>query len=277
MCIGGISCLLNVTDIGQCNLKKPSKCYLAHVVGVTCRLGPVKIPDVPVHLMIPGKDVQNLRDGVVEVFINDHWGFVLGIGQFEVNALCKTLGLEYGGVPIYGKYLPGPGPAWIDCIDCPLLADDLQDCDFDWSNEEIKVAFEVRPAVVKCRTEPVEDYEVHLFGGNSANEGELLVKYDNTWTTVYSYSFQTTNVAVVCKQLGFSNGTALNLPFDSREIPTKTNNIQQVYCPRGASHLGDCFYGCLGSKDYRLSSWAPGDCNEAVVHRKYRGGVQCSI
>lgn len=42
MCINGISCLPNVTYIGQCNMEKLSKCYLAHVVGVTCRLEPVK-------------------------------------------------------------------------------------------------------------------------------------------------------------------------------------------------------------------------------------------
>ncbi|CAC5411865.1 unnamed protein product [Mytilus coruscus] len=685
MCIEGISCLLNVTDIGQCILKKPSKCFLAHVVGVTCRLEPVKIPDVPVRLMIPGKDVQNLREGVVEVFLNDHWGFVLGIGQSEVNALCKTLGLEYvdvihfgyggqsyktldvlqsthfgrlditteilqnfscpenashlnecsdmewterssfgwdrwnilsircwtyaeisnsgvrirlaglnkehegrveilhnntwgfihdhwfgqpgeklvvyGGVPIYDKYIPGQGPLWIDYIECPLLANDLQDCEFDWTSEENRISLGVGPAVVKCRTEPVEvpevkfrlkagwrrnileyfkdgywgyvcgaymgtseatvfchmlgftngghiiidvddgkdgqnynrkdiaptilkyiecpwssvdldqcserewghkdnriicdshkvdlrfevdsirftcrifitfiyvavrrnerilcsaaqnivlghvqvskvgkipwlkqsdtmlyikvrtkhiytttiscingikfigivDYEVQLYGGNSTNEGQLLVKYDNTWTTVHSDYFSTTNVAVVCRQLGFrhggeknskdsvddkspfwlilkcngkeqnvgqcnsiktqpfsqfeisvsvfincyekndpelqmtvslesdgkvivhrqgetweicssrwsdfhgnslwddvtatavcrmldkSNGTAIHLPFDSQESPATANNIQQVYCPRGASHLGDCFYGRLGFKYY---------------------------
>ncbi|XP_052064975.1 scavenger receptor cysteine-rich type 1 protein M130-like [Mytilus californianus] len=638
MCIGGISCLLNVTDIGQCKLKKPSKCFLAHVVGVTCRLEPVKIPDVPIRLMIPGKDIQNLREGVVEVFLNDHWGFVLGIEQSEVNVFCKTLGFEYGGqsyktldvlqstqfgrlditneilqnfscpenashlnecsdmewterssfgwdrwnilsircwtyaeindsgvqirlaglniehegrveilhnniwgiindrwfdypganvlckmigyqyggVPIYNKYLPGLGPLWIDYIECPLIANDLKDCEFDWTSEDKRVSFGVGPAVVKCRTEPVEvpevkfrlkegwrrdilqyfkdgywgyvcgaymgtseatvfcqmlgftkgghiindvdngkesqnyhrtnvaptilkyiecpwnsvhldqcserkwshkdnriicdshkrdlrlkcrstpfpEYEVQLFGGNSTNEGELLVKYDNTWTTVHSHKFPTTNVAVVCRQLGFrhgreenskdsvymvhenspfwlifkcngkeqnvgqcnsmetqpfspfesqvsvfikcyeksdpelqmtvslesdgkvivhrqgetweicssrwsdfhgnslwddvtatavcrmlnkSNGTATHLPFDSRESPATANNIQQVYCPRGASHLGDCFYGRLGFKDYWFSPWAPGDCNEAVMHKTYRGGVQCSI
>ncbi|CAC5380215.1 unnamed protein product [Mytilus coruscus] len=610
MCIVGISCLLNVTDIGQCNLDRPYKCHNGHVIGATCRLEPVKIPDVPVRLMIPGKDVQNLREGVVELFLNDHWGFVLGIGQSEVNVLCKTLGFEYGGqsyktsdvlhstqfgrldysteilqnfscpenashlnecsdmewterssfgwerwdflsircltyaeiydsgvqirlaglniehegrveilhnnkwgfihgrwygypganvlckmigyqyggVPIYDKFIPGPGPLWN--VECPLLANDLQDCEFDWKSEEDKISivyFDEEPAVVKCRTEPVEvpevklrleagsqrdmleyfkdgywgyvcgaymgtseatafchmlgftngghiitdvdnghnegrhfgrtdiaptilkymecpwnsvdlnqcserewghkdnrikcnhhqrdlrlkcrskpfpDYEVQLFGGNSTNEGQLLVKYENTWTTVHYDYFSTTNVAVVRRQLGFrhggeknskdsvyenspfwlilkcngkeqnvgqcnsietqpfsqfesrvsvfikcykkgdpelqltvslesdgkvvvhrqgetweicssiwsdfhdsslwdditatavcrmlnkSNGTALNLPFDSQENPATANNIQQVYCPRGASHLGDCYYGRLGFKDY---------------------------
>ncbi|CAG2204139.1 unnamed protein product [Mytilus edulis] len=619
MCINGISCLPNVTDIGQCNMEKLSKCYLAHVVGVTCRLEPVKIPDVPVRLMIPGKDVKNLREGVVEVFLKDHWGFVLGIGQSEVNALCKTLGFQYGGqsykttdilqstsfgrlditteilqnfscsenashlnecsdmewterswfgwdrwnilsircwtyaeisnsgeqirlaglneehegrveilhnntwgtindrwfgypganlfckmlgyqyggVPIYDKYIPGQGPLWIDYIECPLLANDLQDCEFDWISEKDTISLGGGPAVVKCRTEPVEvpevkfrleagwnkdileyfkdgywgyvcgaymgtseasmfchmlgfshgghiiidvdngrdgenyyrkdiaptilkniecpwnsvdldqcserkwsykdnriicdshkrdlrlkcrskpfpEYDVQLYGGNSSNEGQLLVKYDNTWTTVHSDHFSTKNQAVVCRQLGFSpfwiilkcngkeqnvgqcnsiktqpfspfdrgvsvfikcyeesdpelqmtvslegdgkvivhrlgktweicssrwsdyqgnslwddvtattvcrmlnksNGTAKHLPFASQEIQVTANNIQQVYCPRGASHLGDCFYGRLDFQNYVLSPWAPGDCNEAVMHSTYRGGVQCS-
>lgn len=63
----------------------------------TCYFYPfcISVPDVPVRLMIPGEDVKNLREGVVEVFLTDHWGFVLGIGQSEVNALCKTLGFQY--------------------------------------------------------------------------------------------------------------------------------------------------------------------------------------
>lgn len=42
MCIGEISCLPNVTDIGQCYLDRPYKCHHGHVIGVTCRLVPVK-------------------------------------------------------------------------------------------------------------------------------------------------------------------------------------------------------------------------------------------
>lgn len=45
----------------------------------------------------------------------------------------------------------------------------------------------------------IEDYNVQLFGGNSTNVEELLVKYDDTWTTVYYYSFQIASVAVVCR------------------------------------------------------------------------------
>ncbi|CAG2253255.1 unnamed protein product [Mytilus edulis] len=361
------------------------------------------VPDVPVRLMIPGNDLQNLREGVVEVFLNDHWGFVLRIGQSEDNVLCKTLGFEYGGLPIYDKFIPGQGPLWIDYIECPLLANDLQDCEFDWKSEEDKLSivyFDEEPAVVRCRTEPVEvpevkfrlkagqrgdmleyfkdgywgyvcgaymgsseasvfchmlgftygghiinnmdngqydgendgrtdiaptlleymecpwnsvdlnqcserewshkdqrivckhhqrdlrlkcrskpfpDYEVHLFGGNSINEGQLLVKYYNKLATVHPDYFSTSNITVVCKKLGFSNATAKHLPFDSQEIPATANNIQQVYYPRGASHLGDCFYGRLSFKNNGLSPWAPADCNEALRSSTNRVGVQCSI
>lgn len=84
------------------------------------------------------------------------------------------------------------------------------------------------------------------------------------------------NTIILCinKQFSFfSSGTAIHLSFDSREIPATANNIQQVYC---TSQLGDCFYGRLGFNDYRLSPWAPGDCNEAVMHRTFRGGVKCN-
>ncbi|XP_052064963.1 egg peptide speract receptor-like [Mytilus californianus] len=645
-CIYGISCFPNVTDIVQCQIIKQKKCYSPHVLGITCRLEPVKIPDVPVRLLVPGMGVLKLQEGVVEVFLDGHWGFVNinYIGQSEVHALCQTLGFKYGGesykatdiyfkfnsldytnpilrnlscsenalhfnecnhtvwgdrtldsswdilaikcwthseiydsgvqvrlagsniehegrveilhnnvwgtvndywygypganvlckmlgypyggVPKFERIAPGQGPTWIDFIECPLDANDLQDCEFEWvkSEEDIHRSL-FGSAFIKCRTEPVEvpevkfrlngtwsgqgigileyfkdgywgyvcgaymgtseasmfchqlgftkggrllfgynnygyrkgqnhfkhdigptilkyiecpwdsveldqcserlwaykddilscemhtldvklkcntepfpDYEIQLFGGNSNNSGQLLVKYENTWLKVTPERFEIRNVAVVCRQLGFrhggemhvnmsiyensknwlklvcngqeqnvgqcngvhrlssnawysyrsaavfiecydingpelkmtvslksdgkvnvhrlgatwqicasawnsyqeplwddvgatavcrmlnnsfSNATATHIPYDYKGFPATANNIQQLYCPRGASHLGDCFYGgYISYKESKLASpWQPGACREEDSYYTLtrRGGVRCNI
>ncbi|CAC5372557.1 unnamed protein product [Mytilus coruscus] len=651
-CIYGISCFPNVTDIGQCHIVEQKKCYSPHVLGVTCRLEPVKkvFPDVPVRLLVPGMGYLKLREGVVEVFLDGHWGFVNVnyIGQSEVNALCQTLGLKYGGesykatdiyyehtfksldytnpilenlscsenvlhfnecnhtiwgertlpmdsswdilaikcwthseindsgvqvrlagsniehegrveilhnniwgtvndywygypganvlckmlgypyggVPKFERIAPGQGPTWIDFIECPLDANNLEDCEFEWVKSEENVRRSLfGPAVIKCRTEPAEvtenkfrlngtwrdqgigvleyfkdgywgyvcgaymgtseasmfchqlgftkggrllfgynnygyikgknhykhdigptilkyiecpwdsvaldqcserlwaykdyilscdmhkldvklkcnsepfpDYEIQLFGGNSNNDGQLLVKNDNTWLKVSPDRFEIRNAAVVCRQLGFrhggevqikmsiyensrnwlklvcngkeqnvgqcntvhimssngwyrytgaavfikcydingpelkmtvslesdgkvnvhrlgatwqicssqwnsfeaslwddvaatavcrmlnksfSNATATNIPYDYPGLPATANNIQQLYCPRGASHLGDCFYGgYMSYKESNLSSpWQPGACRkeDSYYTLTRRGGVRCNI
>ncbi|CAC5370983.1 PRSS12 [Mytilus coruscus] len=542
------------------------------------------VPDVSVRLMVPGMGVLKLREGVVEVFLDGHWGFVNVnyIGQSEVNALCQTLGFKYGGerykatdvylihtfnsldftnevlknlscsenalhlnecshrnwgepiwplesswdilairclfrnkyggVPKYVRVPPGQGPVWINFIECPLDANDLQDCVFEWvkSKEEIYSRL-FGPAVIKCRTEPAEvpevkfrlngtlrdqgigvleyfkdgywgyvcgaymgtseasmfchqlgfpgknyykhgigptilkyivcpwdsveldqcseclwaykdyilpcdmhtldvelkcnsepfsDYEIQLFGGNSSNDGQLLVNYDNTWLKVSPAGFEIRNVAVVCRQLGyrhggeinitmsiyenstnwpwlilvcngdeqnvgqcsivermvsndwnlyrsaavfikcydihgpelkmtvslesdgtvnvhrlgatwqicssrwsyydaalwddvgatavcrmlndsFSNATATHIPYDYPGFPATANNIQRLYCPRGASHLGDCFYGgYMGYLESKLASpWQPGACRveDSYYTLTRRGGVRCTI
>lgn len=56
----------------------------------------VSVPDVPVRLLVPGMGYLKLREGVVEVFAEGHWGFVNinHIEQSEVNVLCQTLGFK---------------------------------------------------------------------------------------------------------------------------------------------------------------------------------------
>ncbi|CAG2190740.1 PRSS12 [Mytilus edulis] len=370
-CIYGISCFPNVTDIGQCQIIKEKKCYSPHVLGITCRLEPVKIPDVPVRLLVPGMGYPTLREGAVEVFMDNHWGFVEinYIGQSEVNALCQTLGFKYGGesydaldiysefnspdstnpilrnlscsenaihfnecnhtlwgdrtldsdwdilaikcwtyseirkckhdnknitnndsgvlvrlagsnkehegrveilhnniwgtmndywygmreqmccaklwgirknggVPKFESIAPGQGPIWIDFIKCPLDANDLEDCEFEWVKTKKDVGRGLfGPALIKCRTEPVEEYEINLFGGNSNNDGQLLVKYENTWLKVSPERFEIRNVAVVCRQLGFRHGGEMHV---NMSIYENSKNWLKLVCNGHEQNVGQC-------------------------------------
>ena len=77
----------------------------------------------------------------------------------------------------------------------------------------------------------------------------------------------------------FSNGTAIHLPYElsSYNDPEMENSIQILYCTKGASHLGDCFYGRdSDTRDMWLGPWGPGYC----ANDKYevlRAGVRCKM
>lgn len=77
----------------------------------------------------------------------------------------------------------------------------------------------------------------------------------------------------------FSNGTAIHLPYElsSYNDPEMENSIQILYCTKGASHLGDCFYGRdFDTRAMWVGPWRPGYC----ANDKYevlRAGVRCNI
>ncbi|XP_052065492.1 scavenger receptor cysteine-rich domain superfamily protein-like [Mytilus californianus] len=394
--INYIQCPLDANDLLDCYFvwRNQDRVVMDGDISVKCRTEPVEVPDVKFRLIGPRSDTGK---GRLEYFRDGYWGSVCSfyMGTSEASLFCHILWFTYGGHILINKTNYGRsdlGPVLLGGIECPWNSEDLDQCsERMWAFEDFRNVcsfLHQYDVELKCRSDPFPDYEIQLFGGNSNNEGQLLLKYHDKWSTVYyDHGFSATNVAVVCKQLGyrhggemhtkqsvyensrrkwlilecngkeqnvghcntvreedyhysenavfikcyetsdtelqmtvslendgkvivhrqgetckicaydwewddvgattvcrmlnnsFSNGTATHLPYElsSQNDPEMENSIQLLYCPRGVSHLGDCFYGRDPDTRARwLGPWGPGDC----ANDKYevlRAGVRCNI
>lgn len=254
MCIFGLRCSPNVTDISQCSCPEP-KTDCRFLVGVTCRLQPLEIPDVPVRLTvkIPGMDLKDLREGVVEVFLNGHWGFVCfnGInGQSEVNALCNTLGFRFGGRSYMkqGIYLSNSSldmtREYLQNLSCPENAMHFNECRHtDWGErcEATSCGCDLGISMalaIRCWTDTEisinPEVRVRLAGSNEENEGRVELLHNNIWGTLAT-SFGNPEADVFCKMMGYKYG---GMPKYDNIPPGKGQMwIDDIKCPPNASDL----------------------------------------
>ena len=52
-------------------------------------------------------------------------------------------------------------------------------------------------------SDPCQDGDVRLVGGQIANEGRVEVCFDGRWGTVTDNGWSTTDAEVVCRELGY--------------------------------------------------------------------------
>ncbi|CAC5399700.1 unnamed protein product [Mytilus coruscus] len=103
------------------------------------------------------------------------------------------------------------------------------------------------------------------------------------WNSYQEPLWDDVGATAVCRMLNksFSYATATHIPYDYPGFPATANNIQHLYCPRGASHLGECFYGgyISYSEEKLASAWQPGACREEDLYYQLtrRGGVRCNV
>ncbi|XP_063399061.1 neurotrypsin-like [Mytilus trossulus] len=259
MCIFGLRCSPNATDISQCDCPEP-KTDCMFLVGVTCRLQPIEIPDVPVRLTvkIPGMDLKNLREGVVEVFFNGHWGFVCfngSNGPAEVNALCHTLGFRFGGLSYKKQYVYLSNNSldmtreYLQNITCPENAMHFDECRHtDWGErcEATSCGCDLGVSMalaIRCWTDMEmsmnPEVRVRLAGSNTENEGRVELYNNNIWGTLADTSIGNPEADVFCRMMGYRYGGVPKYNFP----PGKGQMwIDDITCPPNADDLQECSF-----------------------------------
>ena len=103
---------------------------------------------------------------------------------------------------------------------------------------------------------------IRLVGGSSSREGRVEVFYAGVWGTVCNAGWGTSDANVVCRQLGFSRGTAITTSsrFGQGVGPTWMNNVN---CGGGETRLHSCSF----------SGWGASQCRD---HHSRDAGVVCS-
>ena len=77
-----------------------------------------------------------------------------------------------------------------------------------------------------------------LINGNSPSEGRLELFYNGTWGTVCSIEFDNLEVEVVCRMLGYKQGTALSgAAFGQGSGPIWSSHLN---CRGNETSIFDC-------------------------------------
>ena len=90
-------------------------------------------------------------------------------------------------------------------------------------------------------------FTVRLVNGASAKEGRVEIFHAGEWGSVCDDNWTTSNAQVVCRQLGFSEGS----PLEDTEYGESTGQIwlDEVNCHGYENNLSDCNSNAYGVND----------------------------
>ncbi|XP_071886458.1 scavenger receptor cysteine-rich domain-containing group B protein-like [Anas platyrhynchos] len=195
--------------------------------------------------------------GRVEIYYQGRWGTICDNAWDLADAavVCRQLGcggaLEAAGSARFGE---GSGQIWLDGVNCSGAEAALWDCPAEaWGQHDCG---HKEDAGVICSGAA----EVRLADGGSRCAGRVEVKHQDQWGTVCDISWDMSDAAVVCRQLGC--GGALEAPgyahFGPGSGPIWMNYVD---CHGTESALSDCTH----------NGWGQGNC----LH-SWDAGVTCS-
>ncbi|XP_071499346.1 scavenger receptor cysteine-rich domain-containing protein DMBT1-like [Diadema antillarum] len=181
-----------------------------------------------------------VSEGRVEIYHNGEWGTVCDDfwGVDDAAVVCRQLSYQEAWEAVGSAYFGQrrDAPIWLDNVNCAGEELQLSDClSNDWSRHDCLYS---EGAGVKCGNLTSEG-DIRLTGGSNPREGRVEVSYGGQWGTVCADSFwSNTDAQVVCRQLGFEDGTSRIGSTTDISIPILFSTVS---CIGFESKLTDCY------------------------------------
>ncbi|XP_019859073.1 PREDICTED: putative DMBT1-like protein [Amphimedon queenslandica] len=201
----------------------------------------------------------NSKEGRVEVCSGGVWGTVCDDfwDNTDASVVCKQLGY-YSGTAFGSAYFgQGTGSIVMDNVHCNGTESHLKNC----THITEQNCNHNEDAGVKCVL--CADESIRLVNGSHDWEGRVEVCISRLWGTVCDNNWDSTDAAVVCRQLGWgTSGTALlNAYFGQGDGSINGSVvIDHVDCIGSESYLTNCTHT------------TEHNCNDKEV-----AGVRCSF
>ncbi|XP_069120538.1 scavenger receptor cysteine-rich domain-containing protein DMBT1-like [Argopecten irradians] len=246
-----LACSGNESALSDCSFNGwgNGNCDHSEDVGIECEGEDVTtpLPQQPAALRLTGGSTNS--SGRLEVYHEGVWGTVCEdkFDSLDVRVACRQLGFSNNGNHTMKTYGAGSGTIWMDDLACSGNESALSECPFNgWGNQNCRHTEDVG---IECEREevttplPQQPAALRLVGGSTKSSGRLEVYHDGVWGTVCDDEFDSRDVRVACRQLGFSNdGNQRILPFGPGSGTTWMDGLA---CSGNESALSDCSFNEL--------------------------------
>uniref|UniRef100_A0A8C8SSF1 Soluble scavenger receptor cysteine-rich domain-containing protein SSC5D n=1 Tax=Pelusios castaneus TaxID=367368 RepID=A0A8C8SSF1_9SAUR len=240
-----VKCQGTEASLGSCQYEDLGHlCQHDEDAGARCQAE--ELPMLPVRLVGNGKRCS----GQVEIYHEDQWGAVCGLGWdlTDAKVLCRELGC---GSPwninhYCNNFSRSSAPILRGLLNCNGQEASLIDCPFQsWAGRHCPHFLETG---VVCQ----EPFALRLVDGPTKCSGRLEVQHDGQWGTVCDDDWTANNYEVVCQELGCGPAEPLSPQLQDR--PRFGPGVGQIWldnirCRGNESTLQDCAHPVWGYHD----------------------------
>ncbi|XP_065904057.1 deleted in malignant brain tumors 1 protein-like [Dysidea avara] len=225
--------------------------------------------DIPVPMRLVGGGSPS--EGRVEVYYNGQWGTVCHDYWHNVDAgvVCRGLGYgSSGSARLYATFGQGTGPIWLDRVACRGYEYNLANCTHPGYGV-LYNCYHYKDAGVVCNSD-VRRVPIRLVDGTNVSEGRVEIYWQNQWSTVCDDLWDDNDASVVCKQLGYSGGSARSNAFYGEGVGIIL--LDDVECYGNESSLFDCKHRDFELNDCRHKEDAGVICDGEPIRVRLVGG-----
>ncbi|XP_060602751.1 scavenger receptor cysteine-rich type 1 protein M130-like [Ruditapes philippinarum] len=183
---------------------------------------------------------SNSLEGTILIEHSGTWGTICddNFDNTDAKVICAMLGY-HGPSRAYSSahFGEGSGPTWLDELKCTGSESDVSYCRSNgWGKEDCGHS---EDAGVRCSSHPPQT--MRLIGGRGNFEGTVDVMENGQWGTICDREFTDIDASVVCKQLGFTGGSAVKRAYFG-QLSSGRIWTDKLGCQGNEQGIWDCKY-----------------------------------